>query len=762
MAEYDFIGKPCTRTASYDKVTGKALYVGDRRINGTLYAKILHSPIAHGIITGIDTAKAKELSGVRAVFTYEDVPDIPFTTCGHPRPFDTPLDSYILSRHVRYIGDPIAVVAAETPEIAEKAVRLISFTYDELPAVFNVDDALADDAFEIHEGSGNIAGTNKFEIGRVDEAFENAAYVFEDVLETPIVTHSPMETHISLSEWDESGDRLIVYVANQVPTIMRERIAYALGMKTGKVRIIKGAVGGGFGGKQEPVFEIIGCFVTYKLKCPVLLESTREECLAGTRTRHSSKIIIRSALDENHNFIGRDVLILNNTGAYSSHGHNVAMNMETQACVMYPCPNIRVEAKTVYTNILVAGAMRGYGIPQWTFAMESHIDNMCMKLGDKPDEFRLRTMYKVGMPINVENVHIYTDGLEELIRQGKEKIGWDEFKSGNSDDSTIKRGIGMACSCYGQSCYPHSVELSGARVTVNEDATVILSVGCADVGQGSDTVMMQIAAEALGVPYYWVSLTPVDTDISPFDPGAYASRQTYVTGMAVKKAALACKQDILEFAAEMKELPIKNLDIKCGNLIKKDTKEIICPIEDVTWEMYYRHPVSKLICHEEYNYPTDNVMTFGAAFAVVSVDTATGMVEVEKLITSLDSGTVINPQAAKGQLYGGAVMSFGFGLKEQILINPQTGKVYNDNLLDYKIPTMADYPDIEGFFVETDEPTSAYGNKSMGEPPNLAPAAAIRNAVVNATGVEMNRIPLTPERVWNYLHPEEGEADVQC
>lgn len=756
MREYDVIGHSCTKPDSYDKVTGKAVYVGDRHIKGMLYAKLLRSPVAHGIITSINTEKAKEIPGVYGVFTYEDVPDIPFTTCGHPRPFDTPLDSFILSRHVRFVGDPIAAVAAKTPEIAEKAVKLIEFTYEELHPVFGIDEAVKKGTIEIHEGSHNIAGENKFEIGNVDEAFSKAAYVFEDVLETPIVTHSPMETHISLSEWDEGNKRMTVYVANQVPTIIRERIAYALGLRLGQIRVIKGVVGGGFGGKQEPVFEQINCFLTYKLKRPVLLESTREECLTTTRTRHSSKIIIKTALDENYKFIGRDVLILNNTGAYSSHGHNVAMNMETQACVMYPCPNIRVEAKTIYTNILIAGAMRGYGIPQWTFAMESHIDNMARKLNISPIKFRLDTMYKVGMPINVENVNIYTDGLEEIIKQGMERIGWNEFNS-ETGSSTIKRGVGMACSCYGQSCYPHSVELSGARVTVNEDASIVLSIGCADVGQGADTVMSQIAAEAIGIPFDWVRLTPVDTDISPFDPGAYASRQTYVTGMAVKKAAIACKNDILQFASEMFSTDVEELDIKKGILINTVTNAQIAPIEDVTWKMYYSHPVAKLISHEEYNYPTDNVMSFGASFAIVNVDTETGMVEVEKLLTYLDSGKVLNPLMAKGQIYGGGVMSYGYGLMEQLLLNPKTGKVYNDNLLDYKVPTMADYPDMEGYFVETDEPTSAYGNKSMGEPPNLAPAAAIRNAVVNATGVEMNRLPLTPERVWTFLNPEEGE-----
>lgn len=520
------------------------------------------------------------------------------------------------------------------------------------------------------------------------------------------------------------------------------------------IRIIKGAVGGGFGGKQEPVFEIINCLLTMKAKRPVLLESTREECLSMTRTRHSMHILLRSALDKNFKFIGRDISILSNGGAYSSHGHNVALAISVQAGMLYPTENLHFKAVTAYTNILIAGAMRGYGMPQWTFAMESHVDNIAKALHIDPYKFREINIYKKGDPIYMQNIHVNSCALPQMMREGASDIGWPDFKKPVRTSGKKKRGIGMACCSYGQGCYPYNVELSNARIKMHEDGTVSLMCGCGDVGQGIDTGLSQIAAEAVGVPYDWVRICPiVDTDISPFDPGAYASRELYASGMAVKKAGEACKKDILEFACRTKKLEMNTVDLWNGFLIQKKDRKPICPIEELTMNMYYHTPDAQGISHEEYSYPTDNTLTFGAAFAIVEVDVSTGEVTVEKLRTYLDCGTVVNPLIAKGQLTGGCVMSYGFALMEQIIIDPKSGRVLNDNLLDYKIPTMADYPNIDGGFFEPEEPTSAYGNKSLGEPPNLAPAAAIRNAIVDATGIAMNSLPLTPEKVWEYLHP---------
>ena len=757
MAQFDVIGKPHTRKDAYEKVTGRARYVADLKVPGLTYGKVLHSPVAHAMFTKIDTSAARALPGVVCVVTYEDVPDIPFTYCGHPFPYDTPLDTKIFNQHARFVGDPIAGVVAETPEIASEALSLITYEYEELHVYLTPEEALADGAYEIHEGiKGNICGENFYDIGDVDGAFEKAKYVFEDTIRTPIVTHCQIETHVSLVEPDLGRHRLTVHVSNQSPYILRERIASALGRPLREIRVIKGYVGGGFGGKQEPVYEIINCFMAEKCGRPVLLELSREENLATTRTRHQDTFTIRTAMDENYKFIGRDILLVANTGAYAGHGHNVAYAQAAHAGHLYPVENIRFKGVSAYTNIPVASAMRGYGAPQWTAAMESHIDNMAHRLGIDPYYLRDINIYKPGGLCNMPFMQVGSCAIPEMMPYGRERIGWDTFKK-DDEDGPVRRGIGIACASYVQGCYPFNVELSGVRVTVYEDGLTNVVSGATEIGQGMETVFMQIAAETLGFPFEWMTCPDgVDTDNAPFDPGAYASRQTYVAGMAVKKAAQACKEDILDFAAEYCEKDREKLDIKKGELIDTETGGVICPIKEVIWNCYYRKPEARTIEHEESNWQGTNTLTFLTSYAIVSVDTATGQVNVEKLLTYADSGTIINPQTAMGQLLGGSVMSYGFGLTEQLLIDDKSGRVLNDNLLDYKIPTFADYPDTEGRFFESYEPTSAYGNKSLGEPPNLAPAAAIRNAVLNATGVMIDELPLTPERVWTALHPEEA------
>ncbi|MEL7610579.1 MAG: xanthine dehydrogenase subunit XdhA [Bacillota bacterium] len=747
MKECNAVGKSVPRIDAWAKATGAAKYVGDMQRPNMLHAKILRSPLAHAWIKQIDVGRAAALPGVHAVITYKDVPQIPYTSCGHPHPPDTPQDCLILSRHLRYVGDPVAAVAADTPEIALDALELIAVEYEALPAYFTMDAALEEGAVELHAGLKNLAGENVFETGDVQAAMAQADVIVEDTVETPIVTHSPIEPHVSLMELDEQ-DRLVCYLATQVPSIMRERLSTALGMRMGQIRVVKGHVGGGFGGKQEPIYEPINAVLTLKTGRPVRLELTREESLACTRTRHSARVHMRTGLTREGKILAREMEIDQNTGAYASHGHNVVFAIAMAFATLYPTPNLRFYGRSVYTNILIAGAMRAYGCPQYAFAMESHVEHMARELGIDSLEFRRKNSYHMGDPINFPHVSVNTCGLQEAIDKCAEAIGYQTFLKAPRPDGPVKRGIGTALLSYGQSCYPHSVELSGARVRVNEDATATLYVGCAEIGQGTDTVMAQIAAEALGIPFADLNVVAVDTDVCPFDPGAYASRQTYVAGHAVKKAAAACKEQILRYAVDKLSVNYERLDAQDGWIIDCDAGKRLIPMRELTMRMHYDCHTPVTICHDASFAPTDNLLTFGISIAIVNVDTATGKVEVEKLITVLDSGRIINPQLAMGQLNGGNIMSLGYGLFEQLLIDPKTGRVYNDNLLDYKVPTFADVPELEGYFIETDEPSSAYGNKSLGEPPNIAPAAAVRNAVLDATGVAVNQGPLTPERVY--------------
>jgi xanthine dehydrogenase molybdenum-binding subunit len=712
-----------------------------------LHAKLLRSPVPHAMIKRIDVSRARALDGVITVLTYDDVPQIPYTSCGHPDPPDTPEDMLILSRHVRYVGDPIAAVAAVTPEIAEDAIELIEIEYEELPAYYTPLDALAEGAVDIHDGSGNICDENSFESGDLDGAMARADRIIEDEYKTPIAAHNPIEPHAQLAELDDAG-RLVIHVSTHVPYIMRERVAKALGIDIGRVRILRETVGGGFGGKADIVYEPVTGLLALRTGRPVLLELTREECLATTRTRHSTYITLRTAIAKDGGILGREMIIYSNTGAYSSHGHNVMLALQNKFKFMYPTPNMKITAKTIYTNILIAGAFRGYGGPQIFFAMENHIDHIADILGKDPFDYRMQVAYKLGDKHYAEHIDVNSCGLADALRIGSEAVGYREQAAAPKGDGKIKRGVGLSYTLCGQSCYPYTMELSGARVSVNEDGSANLFIGCAEVGQGSDTVMWQICAEALGVSSDRVTVIGGDTDICPWDAGAYASRQTYVTGHAVKKAALACKDEILDWVSDKRGVARTRLDIKNGVIVDSENERNMVPLSDIVHRMFYEDITrSATICHEESHLPCSGPWTFGVTFAVVDVDTGTGKVDVVKLISVVDAGRIINPMTAMGQLSGGNIMGIGYGLFEQILVNEKTGKVNNDNMLDYKIPTFADVPYMEGYFVETDEPSSAYGNKSLGETPVIPVAAAVSCAIHNATGIRIKEIPLTPERV---------------
>ncbi|MDR3225265.1 MAG: molybdopterin-dependent oxidoreductase [Clostridiales Family XIII bacterium] len=747
MEALNVVGKKFARTDAAAKAAGEAVYVGDIHRRGMLHAKLLRSPLPHAMIKNIDVSRARALEGVKAVLTWKDVPQIPYTSCGHPHPADTPEDTLILSQRMRYVGDVVAAVAAVSPEIALDALDLIDVEYEALPAYFTSEEALAEGAYEIHEGSGNVCGENESRNGDFDAALAKADRVIEDEFKTPIATHNPIEPHSQLAELDGTG-RLVIHVSSHIPSILRERVAKALGIGIGRVRIIRENVGGGFGGKQDVLYEPINGLLALRTGKPVMLELTREECLATTRTRHSTHIKLRTAIANDGSILGREMKIISNTGAYSAHGHNVVLALEQKFRFMYPTPNFRFIGVTAYTNIPVAGAFRGYGGPQVFFAMENHTDHIAKILGKDPLDYRMQIAYKPGDPNYSEHTDVNSCGLREALQTGADAIGYRELAAAPKGDGKIKRGVGLSFSLCGNSCYPYANDLRGARVSMNEDGTATLFVNCAEVGQGSDTVMRQICAEALGVPNDWVTVISGDTDLCPFDAGAYASSQTYVTGHAVKKAAEACKKEILDWASDKLGIARTRLDAGNGMIIDLVKDTAVCPFGDIVFRMFYEDiNNASTICHEESFMPRSGPWTFGASFAVVDVDTGTGKVRVVKLITAVDAGRIINPMTAMGQLNGGNILGIGYGLFEQMLIDPKSGKVNNDSMLDYKIPTFADMPDIEGYFVETDEPSSAYGNKSLGETPVIPVASAISCAVHNATGVLFHEIPLTPERV---------------
>ena len=749
------IGKGLPRTDARAKVTGKAKYTGDFFVADMLIGKILRSPYAHARVKNIDTSGAEALPGVEAVLTHQNVPQNVYAPAGHPYSLNPKhgdvADKTILTSKARFVGDEIAAVVAVDEITAVRALELINVEYEVLEPVLSTEEALREGAPLIHEERGsNTVSAVGYEIGDLDQAMQKADYIFSDELETGIVQHCALENHVSYAYLDDN-ERITIVSSTQIPHITRRIVGQALGIPWGKIRVIKPYVGGGFGGKQDACLEPLNAAMTLAVQGrPVKLDLTREEYMIGTRTRHAVKLKLKTGVSKEGKLLGIRVDAVSNTGAYASHGHAIMMAGGAKFKFLYSFDAISYAPRTVYTNLPVAGAMRAYGSPQIAFALESHLDNIARELQMDPLELRRRNFNRVGYIDPQTGNQILSCAIKECVERGKELIGWDHkkarFKEENSQHSYRRRGLGMACFSYGTGTYPAGLEVAGARIILNQDGSVQLQIGATEIGQGSDTVFAQMTAETIGIQVDMVHVVSTqDTDISPFDTGSYASRQTYITGMAVKKAALEVKAKILDAARKMENIPAGDLEIIDADIISKDSGQVIMPLARAALQSYYDRVESRPITSDVSINARLNAISFGTTFAAVEVDIRTGQIEVLEIFNVHDSGTIINRQLGEGQVHGGVSMSLGYALSEELLFDGKTGRPLNNNLLDYKLPTILDTPLIGLDFIETYEPTGPYGNKSLGEPPTISPAPAIRNAILDATGVAFNRIPIRPQ-----------------
>lgn len=748
------IGKSVSRLDGISKVCGKAQYIDDIFMRNMLYAKILRSTISSGKVIRIDTDKAKKLPGVEAVITYQDVPRHTFPTAGHPYSLDPNhqdvADRNLLTGRIRLWGDEIAAVVAVDELTAEKALRLIDIEYEEDQPLLTVADALQEGATEIHAGTGNMIKQTEYQVGDLDQSFAAADHLLEDSFKTSVVQHCAMENHSALAYVDANG-RIVIYSSTQIPHICRRIVGQALGIPWGKIRVIKPSVGGGFGSKQDVVIEPLVAFLSTKVQGrPVKLELSREETFIATRTRHAMEFRLKSGVSKDGRLLARKADIYSINGGYASHGHSIAAKASSTVRVQYKQEALACTATTIYTNMPAAGAMRGYSVPQVIFALECHMEDLARGIGIDPIAFRLKNFHDPGFVDPLTGVKAHTNGMRECVEKGRELIDWDKKTTLHRQQRGSKRrGLGMACFHYGTGTFPNGLEVAGARIVLNQDGTIQLQTGATEIGQGSDTVLTQIAAETIGIPFENVHvISEQDTDITPFDTGAYASRQTYVSGMAVKKAAEEIKAKILERCQRMKDIPSQALDIIDGWIIYKHSGDNLLPLTDIALDSYYNLTTASPITADVSHQTRVNALAYGCTFVEVEVDIPTGKVQIVELYNIHDSGKIINPRLAEGQVHGGVSMGLGYALYEQLLFDPKTGKPLNNNLLDYKLMTAADTPDIGVAFIETDEPTAPYGNKALGEPPAISQAPAIRNAILAATGVSINEIPMTPQRLF--------------
>lgn len=750
------IGKSIQRVDARAKVTGQAKYTQDLMTQPMMVAKVVHSTIANGLVTGFDLDEALKVPGVVKIVTCFDVPEIDFCTPGHPWSVEAAhqdiQDRRLLNQRVRYYGDDVAAVIAEDEIAAVKAARLVKVHYEEYPALVDVADAMAEGAVAMHDNvPDNILKHTSFALGEesFDEAVKEEGLVLVDqTYDTQRVQHCHIELPVSFAYQDGNG-KITVTTSTQIPHIVRRVIGQALGIPWGQVRVIKPYIGGGFGNKQDVLYEPLNAFLSLQVGGrPVKLELTREETFADTRVRHAIRFHMQGAVRPDGTLVARRAEAFSNQGGYASHGHAIVANASNMIKQLYRDEKaLESESYTVYTSTVAGGAMRGYGIPQGDFAAECLMDDLAAAIHMDPLAFRLKNCMEEGYKDPHNGITFYSYGLKKCIEAGKEAVHWDEKRAAYaSQTGSRRRGIGMAIFCYKTGVYPISLETATCRMVLNQDGSIQLMMGATEIGQGADTVFTQMAAEVLGVTEDKVYIVSTqDTDVTPFDTGAYASRQTYVSGKAVKKTAEMMKDKILEYASWKLKMDQQTLDIRNNMIVTAEGEELLT-MEALATEAMYSLERSVHITAEATSHCKENTFASGACFAEVEVDMPLGKVNVLKIINVHDSGILMNPKLAEAQVHGGMSMGLGYGLSEELMYDAK-GKPLNNNLLDYKLPTAMDTPELNVEFIELQDPTGPFGNKALGEPPAIPVAPAIRNAVLQATGIGFNQLPMEPQRL---------------
>jgi xanthine dehydrogenase molybdenum-binding subunit len=766
------IGTSVKRTDLTAKVTGDARSVADMSHIGLLHGKTLRSKIAHAKIKRIDTSKALALPGVKAVLTHENVPRVLHAGSPHPRSASVTCDQYILDDRVRYWGEGIAVVAATTEDIAEEALGLIEVEYEPLPGLFTVEDAMRPDAVQIHDrapGGNLVLPPVLVERGDVERGFAEADVVIEGEYEGGRPTPAYMEPNVCACEWDGNGN-LTVWISTQTAFMVRGIMAEVLGLPLHKVRVLVDHMGGGFGAKQD-LFqtEFLCALLAKQTRRPVRMEYTREETFLGGRTRHPFKMWLKQGFRKDGTCVAREAKIVFNSGAYGSHGPGVTIVGTNSLTSLYRCENVRLEGRCVYTNSPIAGAFRGYGCVQSYYGLDIQMDEAAEKLGIDPAELKLRNAVRTG-DLAPSNHPVLGHGLEDCIRRGIAEVGWAALrKRSRAGEGVVKNGWGIGCEMHGSSAYPGIKEQGNAIVKMNEDGSVVLMTGTAGLGTGAHTALAQIVAEELGVRFDDVSVMHGDTNVVPWDIGAFASHTTYMGGRAAQMAATEVKKQLLERAAGLLDVSAAELEV-CGGVISVrhatadgDALDPATPLDasgarstpisiSVRDAVSPRKgiPAAQFVGTATY-YPTKSY-SFAAHFVEVKVDTETGKIEVVQVVPVHEIGKVIHPVAAAGQIEGGIQQGIGHALYEDYQIDMTTGRSLNANFVDYKMPLAMDMPPIRTIILETaPDPGGPFGAKGVGEDPIVAIGPAIANAVYDAIGVRFRHYPIRPERVLQAL-----------
>jgi putative selenate reductase molybdopterin-binding subunit len=696
------------------------------------------------------------------------------------------LDSYSLDNKVRFVGDRVAFVAAESEEIAEKALAEIEVEYEILNAILDTRESMKPGAPIIHDQEDyvhfaesdpqkNLAAEIRIDIGDVEKGFEEADHIYEAEYQVPKVQQAHIEPHAVVTYWDED-DRLVILTSTQVPFHVRRMIAPVLELPIKRIRVIKPRIGGGFGGKQEMLIEDVAAHLTIATGQPVQYVYTREEEFIAARSRHPMRIRLKTGMKNDGTMTANEMYALSDTGANGAHALTVTGNT-TKSMALYvgdeeyrETPNIRFYADIVYTNTPPSGAYRGYGVPQGYWPVERHMEFIAKELGLDPLEFRLKNTLRAGEihPFSVAWSEgrdpvpemIQTNALQECVEKGKEAIGWDEKLADPAWKSVagkpyLKRGLGVALVMQG-TAIPY-LDMGGASLKLNDDGSFNLLVGATDLGTGSDTALGQMAAEILGVPLEDVIVYSSDTDFTPFDKGAYASSTTYISGAAVVDAANKVANRIRDRAAMILESRLENVRIVPEEIELSDRCAIApdghaVSMKEIALHSLHHANQEQIMAVGSYMSPV-SPPPFAAQFAEVIVDTETGGVEVVKLVMAVDAGVIVNPLTASGQIEGGMTQALGYAVSEEMVYD-ELGRARETDFRDYHIFEAHEMPELETIFVETFEPSHPFGVKAVAEIPMDGVAPAVGNAVFHACGANIQENPVTPEKVWRALQKE--------
>ena len=760
-----YVNKPVPKTDAMSLVTGKPVYTDDLAPSDCLIVKILRSPHANAWVEEIKTDAAKKIEGIACVLTYEDVSHKRFTLAGQTAPEISPWDRYIIDKHVRFVGDPVAIVAGETEEAVDKALKRIKVKYRVEEAVLDIHTA-KDNPILVHpeddwympipaggDNKRNLCSSNVEEVGDVDAMLEKCAYTVDRVYHTKANQQTMMETFRTYCYMDHF-QRLTVVSSTQIPFHIRRIVGNALNIPSSKVRVIKPRIGGGFGAKQSSVSEVFPALVTWVTGRPSKIVFSRKESMIASSPRHEMEVHIRMGADENGIVKAIDLYTLSNTGAYGEHGPTtVGLSGHKSIALYRHTEAYRFAYDVVYTNMQAAGAYRGYGATQGIFAVESAADELAHKMGMDPVKFR-----ELNMPMEGEALPGYPDvpingscTMDKCLARAKEMIGWDEKYPFRDMGNGKVRGVGIAMAMQGSSIA--GIDVGGADIKLNEDGSYTLALGCSDMGTGCDTILAQMAADCLDTDMKNIVVFSVDTDISPYDSGSYASSTTYATGNAVIQACGELRKRIHAFGAQMLGVSEEESDFDGEKVRTEDGKEVT--LQQIAGKATCG-VCSELQVVKEYSSPI-SPPPFMAGAAEVEIDKETGQIDVIDYVGVIDCGTPINPNLARVQAEGGIGQGIGMVLYEDVQYTDK-GKIRNNSFMQYKIPNRMDIPKVRIEFESSYEKTGPFGAKSIGELVIDTPCPAIANAVYNATGVRVRELPITPEKVaMGILEQEAGE-----